>query len=238
MRLIMSRKITCTEILQEIHKKTPELGNKILIVFDLDDTVFNTFYRRYHVYNRFLKSQFNLPELSQHLHKSHYNFKSTLEKSIEFRKNDAVIMNRYTQLFLSDSLLSLDRPFPGFNSFIQKLQALDLHIIFLTARPERTMKKGTLRVLKKYQLLNQISPKNSLIMKKNESLSDLQFKIIKLKSIKNQFPSFKMLIFDNESQNCKAFEKILPKSSKIIRFNSVQKNNTPFNGYVLDSWHS
>ncbi|MFX1294088.1 MAG: hypothetical protein ACFFD2_04420, partial [Promethearchaeota archaeon] len=172
----MIYQITCTKILQEINTQIKHSNKSYLLIFDLDDTVFNTIHRKFYIYKNFLRKKFSLPKITLDFHKNYYNFLALLENNIIFQENKSEILKLYTDLFLSESFLSLDKPFFGVESFIQKLSVFKIQVVFLTGRPSNSMKKGTYAILNKYELLKHPNEENYLFMKKNPKKADLIFK--------------------------------------------------------------
>ncbi|MHA1649969.1 MAG: HAD family hydrolase [Candidatus Helarchaeota archaeon] len=231
----MIRRITSTKILQKINKILKHSDSSVLLVFDLDDTIFDTFYRKSFVYENVLRKKYRLPEFDPIFHKIHYGLKSLLETRKISCEDYPEILTIYEDYFLTNELLSLDRPFPGVCSFFEKLLKFKVQIVFLTARPERTMRTGTILSLNKYIFKGKL--KNShLIMKNKLNFSDREFKRLALKRIIDQFSADKIIIFDNEPENCRIFNELLPMEARVIKFNSIQKSNCKFSGFVLESW--
>jgi len=231
----MQNKITCSDILHKIYSEKKHLNIQYVFIFDIDDTIFDTSYRRFFIYEKFLRKEFKLPRINFYLQKKHYNFIPLLEKDSIFQEKYYKILDRYYNLFLSESFLILDKPYCGIKSFLQSLNWLKIPILFLTGRYSPNLKTATQYLLKKYDL---ISPQmtNFLFMKPNMKISDKNFKKLELNSIINLYPERKIIIFDNESENCEIFNEILPKNSTIIRFNSVQRKICQYRGFLLENW--
>ncbi len=232
----MIERITCTKILQTINSYKKHTNADFLVIFDLDDTILDTFSRRFFIYKDYLKNQFHLPKISFNLQKNHYNFISIIENDINYKELNSEIRNFYLKLFFSEQFLYLDIPFLGVMSFFKRLSDFAIPLIFLTGRPESTMKKATCEILNRYKLYTSINDEENLFMKKNPAMPDHLFKKIELKHILNLFPEEKIIIFDNESQNCKVFNQILSNDAMIVRFNSIEQRTCNFDGFLMDNW--
>ncbi|NVM28582.1 MAG: hypothetical protein HWN65_07040 [Candidatus Helarchaeota archaeon] len=230
------RQITTKEIFNKINTQMKRSNTRFTLIFDLDDTLFDTSYRRYFIYEQFLRPKYELPKLSLNLLKKCYNFLPLLEENYYFRKNHTNIVEDFLKLFLSRPCLYFDRPFSGTISFFNQIRNPKIRVVFLTGRHNATMKTGTILLLKIYGFIYQGFNRHFLVMKKNDKLSDGYFKIRELKHIMELFPKETFVIFDNESENCKLFEEILPNNAIIVRYNSVQKKDCHFNGFFLENW--
>ena len=233
----MNEKITCIEILSKINSEIKHSSNRYLLIFDLDDTIFDTSYRRHFIYENFLKEQFKLPNLHFNFHRKYYNFPPLIEKCKFFQENNLEILKIFLNFYISESYLHLDIPFFGVSQFFNHLSKIENKVFFLTGRNKSTMQMKTYQLLQKYRLLSHHNNQNYLIMKKNTKIPDKLFKVKELKYILNQFPENKIIIIDNESENCKIFEENLPNDSLIVRFNSVQKKKCDFDGFILENWY-
>ena len=233
---VKSKRITSNKILQQINSEIKRSEPNYIAIFDLDDTVFDTSFRRIFIYEQYLPKIYDLPILNPILQKKHYNFIPLINKNAVFQEYRSEIIKFFFKLFLSEQFLFLDRPFPGIKPFLDSLIKLDIPIIYLTGRLASTIRKGTFAMLEKYGLPNSLKRQTYLRMKINEKTSDNSYKKRELKRLINQYPEKKFLIFDNESRNCSMFNESLPNDSIIVRFNSVQKKYSHYEGYLLNSW--
>lgn len=234
----MAQVTTAKNLLKEINHQTKRSATPYLLIFDLDDTIFNTSYRRFFVYEFLLRHQFDLPRLDLISLKNSYNFIPYIRNHPSFKINYSKIMNIRNRMILSNSLLYLDQPYFGVRKFLKHLNSLNVDYIFLTGRPEDTMKIGTNETLVKFGFITHKIIQNYLFMKKNQFIPDNIFKKIELKHILDLFPERKIIIFDNESENCRGFNEILPNDALVVLFNTIQKRICHFHGKVLNTWLS
>ena len=233
----MIERTTCAKLLQTINSYRKHSNTKFLVIFDIDDTILDTYSRRFFIYKNYLTKTFHLPEISSNLQKENYNFIPLIKNDNNYKESDTEIKNFYLKLLFSEPLLYMDTPFLGVTRFFKSLSAsLTVPIIFLTGRPEITMKKATYEILTRYQFLTSQNDKDRLVMKSNPKIPDTIFKKLQLKHILNIFPQEKVIIFDNESENCKIFNEILPDDAMIVRFNSIEQKSCSFNGFLIDNW--
>jgi len=231
----MKQIITSNAILQTLNFHKNRFNAQFVCVFDLDDTIFDTSYRRFYIYGKFLQKQYHLPALSLYIHKNHYNFITLIENTHNFQENRSDIVETFYNLFLSDSFLDLDKPFPGVRTFLNFLHILRIPVIFLTGRLKSAMRISTYESLRKYGLISPSFKQEFLVMKKNTKKADFEFKKRELKRIRAVFPESRLAIFDNESKNCSVFSETY-QDTIVVKFNSVQKVNRPYNGLLLNHW--
>jgi len=231
----MKQIITSNAILQTLNFHMNRYNTQFICIFDLDDTIFDTSYRRFFIYGKFLQKQYHLPALSLYFHRIHYNFISLIENTHNFQENRSDIVETFYNLFLSNSFLHLDKPFPGVKTFLNYLYILRIPVIFLTGRLESAMRGCTCESLRKYNLINPYFNHESLVMKKYAKRADFEFKKRELKRIRGLFPESRLVIFDNESKTCSVFSETY-QDAIVVRFNSVQKVNHPYNGLHLNHY--
>ncbi|MHA1266690.1 MAG: hypothetical protein ACTSRS_15750 [Candidatus Helarchaeota archaeon] len=210
-------------------------NHRLLLIFDLDDTIFDTSYRRYFIYTTFLRPIFKIPKLNFKVFSKYYNFSTIIKKDPCFQRHRFEIMNLYNRLMLNSFLLWLDRPFDGVSQFFTNPLIQSIPKLFLSGRSE-SMRKATLQSLKTHGIISSSFNPAHLILKKSELISDEVFKQNQLRQIKKQFSHATIIIFDNESLNCKFFNGVLPSTAIVIRFNSVQRIDCRFKGYHLNYW--
>lgn len=233
----MIERTTCAKVLQAINSYRKHSNTNFLVIFDIDDTILDTSSRRFFIYKNYLTKRFHLPEISSNLQKAYYNFIPLIKNNINYKDSDTKIKNFYLELLFSEPLLYMDTPFLGFTKFFKKISAsLTVPIIFLTGRPENTMKKATYEILTRYQFLMSQNDTDRLIMKSDPKIPDTIFKKLQLKHLLNLFPEEKIIIFDNESENCKIFNEILPDDAMIVRFNSIEQKSCSFDGFLINNW--
>ncbi len=234
----MNQVITASNLIKEINCQIKHSTARHLLIFDLDDTIFNTSYRRFYVYEFLLRPQFDLPKINLNSFKNSYNFIPFIKNHPSFKINHSKIINIRNRMILSNFLLYLDQPYFGVSKFLKHLNGLNVDYIFLTGRPEGSMKVETNESLGKFGLINPNFVQNYLLMKKNRFMPDNIFKKIELTHILDLFPERKIIIFDNESENCREFNEVLPNDAIVVRFNAVQKKVCHFQGMVLNTWLS
>lgn len=230
----MNRKITLQILLSKINYWSKHKKQDFLLLFDLDDTIFDTSIRRFYAYDRFLRIQFNLPKLAFSQLRFSYDFTPFIQHSSLYNDQHSIIHRCWNKFFTSNNLLFLDTPYLKMLYFFNAISCYKVAVIFLTARPEVTMKTATLNCLKKYGFVTSKFLPDSLVMKTSESLIDSTFKKLELKRILNLYSHQKIIIIDNDSKNCSDFNKILPHDSIVVHFNSVEKRRYPYDGFLLN----
>lgn len=196
-------------VLQRILSSVEERAlndERMLVVFDLDSTIFDVSYRIHHILREFAQREeirreyrFEAEKLEQlELHEKDWGIRTALErmgvtadKESFFRK----VYEYWRQEFFSNSHLHLDQPYPGAVEYVQNLYRAGAEIMYLTARDINRMGTGTEASLLQWKLPFQ-QPLTSLVMKPEASIEDADFKQDHLQKLDGKYPE--IWFFENE----------------------------------------
>ncbi|MCZ0932416.1 MAG: hypothetical protein OXJ52_04610 [Oligoflexia bacterium] len=185
----------------EIAKQKQE---KSLFVFDMDSTLFCMKYRTQALIDSCLENTAFCEKFKLYLEKI---------KEIQVTETDwsiPEIMSRYgfhleeeivtavykiwRKGFFSNNYLYLDRPYKDCVNFVQYISQLKAQVYYLTARNYNTMYEGTVQSLKQWNF--PLKQESCLIMKKDSSRNDADYKTDHLQSFSKKFDT--ILFFENE----------------------------------------
>lgn len=108
--------------------------------------------------------------------------------------------------FFSGAWLHKDEVYPGAREYVERLQQLGAHIVYLTGRHEGRMREGTEQVLKAHGF--PLPTPADLLMKPLESETDEHFKVTALKELNTRFDD--IWFFENEPVIIHDVRKALP----------------------------
>ncbi len=171
-------------ILQGVEALRAE-GERALVVFDLDSTLFDVSPRLKRILHDFAlmpEHQTRFPEAVEIL-------KNVETLPSDWGVRDAVIRagldshhpefheamkHFWIQHFFSNEYLQFDRPFEGAVPFVQELHSLGAHIVYLTGRDVQRMGEGSVKTLKHWNF--PIDRTAQLVLKPQKGMDDAQFK--------------------------------------------------------------
>ncbi len=208
-------------------------------IFDIDGTILDPFPRQLAVYEEVLSPKYNLPPVHELDVRSKPYFIGDLVP--ELKKDPSKyneVVEGFLDHFLSTEYLHLDQPYPGALSFLIELRKLGIGITYLTSRHlngRHSMADMTIETMS--DLGFPIGPSTDVLFafKPNITDDDLEFKRKFAQKFKaNKFQSCVFFI-DNETKMCQMFQEEFPQCL-IVRFESAQSQDLPFNGSILTSW--
>lgn len=224
---------------------------KRYIIYDLDDTLFDTAFRSLYVLHR-IGMELGIEEL-QRLEYTQVSFycDETLQNVglndpvlIEDicghydsdPKNNTLKKSKWGQIFFGDSSsIHYDRPLPGAKEFVERtMNETGATIIYLTARFEQTQGKGTKRQLEFYGFpgfRRNTSDCANLIMRPTVTMyPDSQFKEVVLKDLLQN--GVVIAAFDDLVSNANMFRRVLPSKVPVIRPNRNILDTKKLNGGI------
>lgn len=184
-------------------------GHSKVIIFDLDDTLFDSSSRTKIIFENFLNESPTVdkyPKQSLRLAKIK---EDQIEYSIVETLNNAGIYNKdfiykvktfWSQRFFSNAFVMKDSPIRGAVRYVNKAYERGAKIVYLTGR-DHTMRKGSLKSLKKNGFPID-GEKAILITKPNSRIQDIVFKREAFKTIEKMGEV--IAHFENEPENLNA----------------------------------
>ncbi len=196
----------------------------IVVVFDLDSTLFNVSTRTQQIIAEFAQlaaNQSNSPDLLKKLStvqvaQSDWGLKESLMR-VGFELHEAPelfhkLKDFWFQKFFSNEYLHFDVPTQGAVSFVNRLNKHiqpDGELYYLTGRDEHRMGIGTREVLKKW-----LFPSGTVQLKPHRELEDSKFKLdwtaeLVAQKTKSQ-KDYRVYFFENEPVNLNLIGRTLP----------------------------
>lgn len=200
---------------------------RIAVVFDLDSTLFNVSPRTQTILRRLgadeeFRAQFaaesailsNIEVLP-----SDWGVKQAIERtkmpgSLELFHT---IRDYWRKHFFSSNDLLEDHIYPSANEYVRLVQSLGAEIFYLTGRPDRAMREGTVRALAHWGF--PLVSDSHLIMKPTEVQTDESFKAIELQKMCEMGFDY-IWFFENEPVIIELVRASLPQV-RIVFVNSV-----------------
>jgi hypothetical protein len=197
-------------------------GRRVVVMFDLDDTLINTRERNQRIFKDFASQadiQSMYPDESKKLlevqvNQIHYLLSDTMSTlaitSPEFIK---AAMDFWLAKFFTNEYCQLDKPNPGAVRYVKSLVRAGATVVYLTGRDIPRMGDGT-----KANLVFRGFPLDDtnavLIMKPDPKMDDLAFKI-------SQFDSIRKMgemdgAFENEPANIDAMNEAFPNAISVF----------------------
>jgi hypothetical protein len=229
--LLVSNHMTHPLILDQLINEADQAryeNKKILVVFDLDSTLFNVTGRtqkiikelaaRPEVQAKFPQEAAILPRVE--FTAKDWGLRAPLTRagfqasSAEFFKH---VRDYWHQHFFSNSYLSEDVPYEGAVDFVNELKATGAHIMYLTGRDEPRMGPGTRASLKQWNFPFE-EDGCTLVLKPHEGLDDAEFKKDIFLNLADDYSS--VWLFENEPVNIHLVAKECPRV-QIIYFDST-----------------
>lgn len=207
-------------------KRTP------VIIFDLDDTLIDTRYRKLAILKEL--SEENLPQSEFHslceilktasIQHVKYLVKDTLNALGIFHDEFITYTENYwKQKNFSSPYVLLDKPIQGASRYVNWLHRKGGKIIYLTGRDRENMGSGTLQNLKDLDF--PVQDISNIVMKEDTSVSDADFKKVAIQSLVNQGEV--IALFENEGRNLIEMAEYCPNSNLVI-LDTLQSPNQPF----------
>ncbi len=190
--------------------KSQQNGQKNLVVFDLDSTLFDVSPRLQQILQIFAElpeTQKKFPEQATLLKEARtergdWGIIKALERvglhdtNHEFHHD---IKKFWFECFFSNEYLHFDQPFEGAVDFVQNLFNSQAHIVYLTGRDIARMQKGSEETLLKWNFpLN--PPQAELVLKPHKSMDDAAFKTMWFENQKDKNYQ-NIIFFENEPMN-------------------------------------
>jgi len=143
---------------------------------------------------------------------------------------DTEILHFWKDKFFSNEYLDVDRPYERAVDFLHLISQTNVNICYLTARNYNKMHEGTLKSLKKWDF--PLKNEKHLIMKKEASLSDAEYKVCELEKKATEHST--VVFFENEPVILNLTQKRLP-SVHLFWMDSThsQRETVPTKAYPL-----
>jgi hypothetical protein len=210
--------------------RTADKANHPMVVFDLDDTLFDVRTRTLSILHEFAANpevQAEYPEIADKLAKAalsdmRYDPKGAFD---QLGVHDDAVLAKWKAFwaprFFSDRYCERDDTVAGAAAYAKRLVDLGARVVYLSGRDIARMQKGTLAGLKTRGLPT--GHKTSLILKPDAKDDDLVFK-------KNAFAAIAKMgqviaAFENEPKNLNAMGEAFPKA--VLVFLDTQHSAAP-----------
>ena len=221
------------EVLEKILHEARESiarGRRSLAVFDLDSTLFDVSPRIQKIVHELAEHS---PLLEKHpeiaakikdivIERGDWGIKSAMKRMGWFETApDVTLLARdfWSKRFFSNEYLKHDVPYPGAVSYVQKLNALGVDIVYLTGRDKIRMGPGSEETLIDAGFPLGMGVKSELVLKPQKGYEDYLFKSEWFNQIpEDQFEH--IWFFENEPVNIDQVRKDHPKV-KIVFFDST-----------------
>ncbi|MCP4502952.1 MAG: haloacid dehalogenase-like hydrolase [Deltaproteobacteria bacterium] len=202
-----------------------EKGERPVVVFDLDATLFDNGPRTWQILLELSEHQ-DLPELRKAVDKMPrtclpYLLKDTLS-NIGFGDEDfgKIAFKFWFERFFTDDYQRYDEPLPGAVHFAKELYEKGAHLVYLTGRDSPGMLAGCASSLRQQGFpVGQV--RTNMILKPDFETADLDFKADAVHFISGLGKM--VAAFDNEPGNCNLFKKSWP--SAVVGF--IQTQSAP-----------
>ena len=203
------------EVLDQIiaqAQATVSNGQRPVVVFDVDDTLFDSRTRSRIIFQEFSQDSQTLaqfPSESQvlsgiRLEDIQYNLKDTLvDLGIDTPAFESAVTSYWVAHFFTSAYCAIDRPIAGAAKYVRALEEAGAYIIYLTGRDTPNMGAGTTAAL----LSNHFptDPEGThLLMKSDHAIDDLTFKQQAFAWIRDQ--GTVIAGFENEPRNINAYD--------------------------------
>lgn len=201
----MDKKNLFNHILNLAKESPAKFGKSLLVVFDLDSTLFNVSPRSQKIIE-IISSDPSLNdsypeschELSQVIiHELDWGIREAIERHHVKGPNEFFIKVRdlWVKHFFSNNFLTHDKIYQEAKNLINNLHSVGASIKYLTGRDKIRMEPGTTSVLKLHNLPYTDQPSH-IIVKPDSSRPDAPFKLNELKKHLKDFSQ--VWLFDNE----------------------------------------
>lgn len=215
------------DVIDDVHQAKID-GEKAVVIFDLDDTLFSTRSRTLKIIREFVK----IPEMRALYKDDIENLEKIKKKQIEYKmadtfklikiKNDKLLkklMTFWQERIFTNKYIASDRQIKGASYYVNRLRNLGAHVIYLTGRDRPRMEKGTRKLL----IDNNFPTSNgsTLLMKPNKDISDKKFKQVVFSKVEKYGKV--LAVFENEAENLNMMADYFPKA-KIIFLDTISKS--------------
>lgn len=199
-------------------KRSQEIGQKPLVVLDIDSTLLHVHTRNQAILDDFINHREghdfdeDVKQLIQteRLEGHHWGYESIRKKLSPTQWES---LNQYwTYYFFSSHYLHHDVPVAGVDKFLKRLEILGVDIVYLTGRDEERMLQGTEHSFK--NLVFPLHERAQLRLKKRLDQSDEAFKLDVLKELSMQYQN--IWFFDNEPLNLQVSAQNLPQIQNVM----------------------
>lgn len=203
------------EVLPSIIQRAQETvasGQRPVVVFDLDDTLFDSRTRTHVIFREFSQDPTNrslFPSETQvlsqvRLEDIQYLLKDTLVNlGIDTLAFETALNSYWVARFFTSAYCAVDRPIAGAAKYVRDLEAAGAYIVYLTGRDLPNMGEGT-----RAALLSNHFPTDGdgtyLLMKSDHAIDDLTFKKQAFWWIQGQ--GTVIAGFENEPRNMNAYD--------------------------------
>jgi hypothetical protein len=227
------------EVLPSVIQRAQETvanGQRPVVVFDLDDTLFDSRTRTKLIFHEFAEDtsmQTQFPNETRVLDQVRiediqYSLKDTLvDFGIDTPDFETALNTYWVARFFTSAYCVVDRPIAGAANYVRELEAAGAFIIYLTGRDTPNMGAGTTTAL----LSNHFptDPEGTyLLMKSDHAIDDLTFKQQAFSWIKQQ--GTVIAGFENEPRNINAYDAAFAGGTMVlldtIRSNAPDVPNT------------
>ena len=206
---------------QSVQKSTFKNGTPT-VVFDLDDTIFDTSGRNRVIFSEIRNNEELGEKFPKQIEKMRKGFISNYQYRFSDNMNSLGITNKkfiraakkiWSSKFFSNQYLKEDRLVYGVKDYLERMRQLGANIIYLTGRAE-TLRVGTLEAFLHHGI--PMKKPDVLLMKPQAHMDDEEFKNEVLENLK-QDESIKVLgTFENEPRNANLFQKHFPKATNFL----------------------
>ncbi len=179
-------------------------SSRVAVIFDLDSTLFCVSPRTEAILRRlgseeFFKSQFETAaETLRNIRvlPTDWGIKALMQRHEPSGPIELfhAIRDFWKKHFFSSDYLDQDEIYPLANEYVRHLLDLGAEIFYLTGRPEKAMRDGTLKALEKWNF--PLKSQSHLLMKPLEQESDEHYKTVVLKEMAPRFEH--IWFFENE----------------------------------------
>ncbi len=201
-----------------------------VVVFDLDDTLFDARTRTQSV----LRDMVKQPEVARAipdavpvlayapLEKIHYSMEDTFS---DLKITDSVALDKakdhFMRWFFSNAYCAVDSPLAGAAAYVRQLHSQGAHIVYLSGRDYPRMEKCSREALAKHGF--PLGKKAELLLKQKHTEDDFAFKKRAMERIHKLGPV--AAVFENEPKNLNLLADKFPRSA--IVFVDTQHSPAP-----------
>jgi hypothetical protein len=196
----------------------------VLVVFDLDSTLFDVSPRLERILLDFASSPLNQKKFPDQIplllkvktQRQDWGIVNALHRAgledapIDFQE---AIKNYWKKSFFSNHYLQFDDVYEGALEFVQTLDQIGAHIAYLTGRDIERMGEGTIEILHQWNF--PLHDRSRLVLKPHRSLDDAQFKTDWFID-QAQYNYARTIFFENEPVNLQHLLQYCPKVEMVF----------------------
>ena len=214
-----------------LHNVNSSNKHDVLVIFDLDSTIFDVSPRTEEILKRFSKdnevsTKFpneckileNVEVLSSDWGIFEPIRRLKISSTIDFFH---IIQDYWRTHFFSNDFLHFDKPYEGSIEYILELHNSGAKISYLTGRDQHRMGEGTKKILIDWGL--PLDEEHILYLKPQKGMSDSKFKLDIIKDLTSDYKE--VWLFENEPVNTDLIEKELPEV-QIVFVDSVHSGRS------------